>query len=1222
MARDRAPADTQLTAYLVRVHEDNGRKSLRAIGEAMRLAHSRVSAILHGALPADETQTRLLVEALGGGTDEVREAVRLFRAARSGSPRRRSGRVVDRVDEMIASALTGHWEPIATGGSDAPGPGFVGRDSLLLHLDRWLTSPHDPRPRVVTGGPGSGKSAVLARTVLAAQNDGSGDRRVVAAVHARGLTLTDTVAVVARQYGVDAADAGDLVRLLRDRREPSLLVVDAVEEAGEVEPVLTELLRPLVREASNGRLRLLVGARRHLIRRLGARWITVLDLDGDFADARGLGRYVAAVLTAHPGSVYATIPDRATRVARAVATRAKGSFLIGRLTGMALALRPTVATDLAALPDSVIAAMEAYLDAIGGDQRVLEELLRPLAFAEGVGLPRDLWVLLANELCGLPGKYGPDDLERLFASAAASFLSVGREGGADSRPMYRLFHDALAQAVSEIIPASPEAPASRPAARLAIARALRGTVVAAGGSLDWSTADPYVRRHLATHAADTPLLSLLVADPRYLLHADVDRLLAALTHGVTGAAAVANRTVYELVADRLGSAPRGERAAYLALSGLQHGTSAIADALVDEARAASWWPVAATWAARVRHRILYRHDDVVNAVCVARLDAEALVVSGDDDGQLRIRSVSSRGGDEGSADLGTPVMALTELFLDGLPAVVAGGEDGHLYVLDVPTLDLLARSAEAHPVAINALLVLDGADGPTVVSGDMAGALRRWTAVPTEPLGPSVPVGDGEISGLCSVSGRVLSCGAPNSLTLHDDGLHPVDVLFAGRPAPTSVVAVHAPDERVVSGHDDGSVRIFDGTSGELLATVDDVQNSYISALTVSGSQVVCGGEAGLLSVVDVNDPDPTPVDLPGHDSPVQALAATAVGDRRIVVSAAEDRCVRQWDLETGDGTVGPDDVGVTGLVRIGRRTLAVRADDRSVQLREFHTHPGDYLGRRVEISPGVTLMTGYAVTDLGGELTVALGDSDGVVAIEPVGDGSHGHRFPAHEGWVADLAFAWVAGEPVVVTVGHDDRLLVSAVADGRAVVPATELPLVRGTVSGLALVPHADGLWVAVSTTGGQLTIWDPVTRRRVTAAELPEPRNIADLDADEHTVVGGTLTGWTFSLPIEGGELAVRRSHFTGVSAMTIGGRSGAPVVVSGAEDGDVTIAAVDGTALASLSLGARVQSVLLDEHGQLAVATSRGVAVVDLSRAGRATTWEPPTAAEVGGGLGAE
>jgi hypothetical protein len=330
--------------------------------------------------------------------------------------RREPVAVTDRIDAVIATALTAHWEPSATGGSDAPGPGFRGRDSLRRHLGDWLTSPHDLRPRVVRGAPGSGRSAVLARTFLDARDDTAGARRVVAAVHARGLTLADTVAVIARQYRFVATDAADLVARLRNLTEPSLLVIDAVEEADEVEPVLTELLRPLIREASAARLHLLVGTRRHLLPRLGLRWTTLLDLDAEYADRRGLEHYVAAVLTARPGSAYDAIPDRAARVARAVARRSRGSFLVGRLTAMALALRPTPPADLDALPDSVIAAMEAYLDAIGGDRRVTEELLRPLAFAEGAGLPQELWVRLANELCGLPDKYLPRDLDRLFAA--------------------------------------------------------------------------------------------------------------------------------------------------------------------------------------------------------------------------------------------------------------------------------------------------------------------------------------------------------------------------------------------------------------------------------------------------------------------------------------------------------------------------------------------------------------------------------------------------------------------------------------------------------------------------------------------------------------------------------------------------------------------------------------------------------------------------------------
>jgi hypothetical protein len=160
-------------------------------------------------------------------------------------------------------------------------------------------------------------------------------------------------------------------------------------------------------------------------------------------------------LTSQRGSPYVDIVERATRVAHAVARRAGGSFLIARLAAMALALRSKPATDLDEFPDSVIAAMETYLDELPGDRRSTEELLRPLAHAEGAGLPQELWLRLAGDLCGLPGKYDPGDLDELVAGPLASLLTVTREGdtaGAPGRTVYRLFHDALAEAVADVLP--------------------------------------------------------------------------------------------------------------------------------------------------------------------------------------------------------------------------------------------------------------------------------------------------------------------------------------------------------------------------------------------------------------------------------------------------------------------------------------------------------------------------------------------------------------------------------------------------------------------------------------------------------------------------------------------------------------------------------------------------------------------------------------------------
>ncbi|WP_059006596.1 hypothetical protein [Streptomyces specialis] len=68
------------------------------------------------------------------------------------------------------------------------------------------------------------------------------------------------------------------------------------------------------------------------------------------------------------------------------------------------------------------------------------DLLRPLAFAEGQGLPwEDIWAPLAS---AIPGRtYTDDDLMWLRA-AAGSYVVEATEHG---RPAYRLYHQALAE---------------------------------------------------------------------------------------------------------------------------------------------------------------------------------------------------------------------------------------------------------------------------------------------------------------------------------------------------------------------------------------------------------------------------------------------------------------------------------------------------------------------------------------------------------------------------------------------------------------------------------------------------------------------------------------------------------------------------------------------------------------------------------------------------------
>src|SRR5207253_2284779 len=93
-------------------------------------------------------------------------------------------------------------------------------------------------------------------------------------------------------------------------------------------------------------------------------------------------------------------------------------------------------------------------------------------------------------------------------------------------------------------------------------------------------AHPYVRTHLATHAAlcETGRLDALVADPLFLIAADRARLLRNLP-AVEAEAAREARHVYELAAHCLSPTDPGTSGAYLALAASQSYATGIAERL-------------------------------------------------------------------------------------------------------------------------------------------------------------------------------------------------------------------------------------------------------------------------------------------------------------------------------------------------------------------------------------------------------------------------------------------------------------------------------------------------------------------------------------------------------------------------------------------------------------------------------------------------------------------
>ena len=132
--------------------------------------------------------------------------------------------------------------------------------------------------------------------------------------------------------------------------------------------------------------------------------------------------------------------------------------------------------------------MDHYLASIGDqtEQDRVEDLLRPLAYARGDGLPLDdagLWPRLATELARPGSSYAVSDVATLVDTAADYLIETIITGQA---VYYRLYHQALSDRLRERDQHHP-----RPVSMAqAIYRCLVDTVASDPNGPNWSAISP------------------------------------------------------------------------------------------------------------------------------------------------------------------------------------------------------------------------------------------------------------------------------------------------------------------------------------------------------------------------------------------------------------------------------------------------------------------------------------------------------------------------------------------------------------------------------------------------------------------------------------------------------------------------------------------------------------------------------------------------------------
>lgn len=648
--------------------------------------------------------------------------------------------------ELRIEEMRGHFLPRARG-VDVPTEAdwrFVGREAALRDLVSWLRDHEDLSVRVVTGGPGSGKSAVIGRLVVLSDGDWRRtvpiddlaadtippEGAIAAGIHARGMTSAQVLAAVCTAADIRADTPADLLREMHGRRVT--VAIDAIDEALDSNGLVSGILRPLVEADPAEGLRLLLGTRPRLLESLGAIG-TPVDLDDKrYADPASLYQYVLRGLTdQNPRSPFRPAPQELVEaVARAVADAAGHSFLVALIVSRTLASAEEVPDPddrewRADLPATAADAMHQDLETrLGAEADRARELLRPLAFAFGAGLPWDtVWAALSSQLSG--HVYNNDDLMWVWRQAG-SYAVEGKESG---HSVYRLYHAALAEYLRQ---GCDERRIHRQFYDF-----LAGSVPMSRSGPDWSRAHPYTRAHLATHAQRAGALDELLLNPRYLVNAVPAGLLAALP-AARGTDAELAGVAYQRAIHQIRDQPEEEhRFSYLELAARIVGADELTRRLAADAPSRRWSVPWTHWPPEHPHRVLAGQLGQVNGIlCIDRNDGNPLVASIGEDAKLRIWDVVTAEPRGTYTVGGSPLVAARAVRLpEHRTAIVLLAADGILHLWDIaaeavkwriPTARSWRRLASARNpnVTLSCLTAPDGR--PFAIVSGRGGRASIW----------------------------------------------------------------------------------------------------------------------------------------------------------------------------------------------------------------------------------------------------------------------------------------------------------------------------------------------------------------------------------------------------------------------------------------------------------------------------------------------------------------
>jgi len=1111
---------------------------------------------------------------------------------------------------------------------------FHGREKALSVIRRWLDADVPfGRPLVVTGQPGAGKSAVLARVALTYEPVAAGGSPARCLFfHARAQSNAQLLAAIALRAGVGRPGPSSMDELLEGLRQlgssaPTrlVLVVDALDEAT-TPAEAREMAKTLYTIAGTRDTRVILGSRRRstvgydstsLLAILGIRSAAadnLVDLDTEaYADPDALQAFARDLLVQrdeqpHSSSdlglwYYRDHLETADLLAHAIAERATPNFLVAALTATILALNPydpsldpnRLGFDPEQLPATIGEAVNRYFNSLESRASALfPQLLTAVAYARGDGFTDQLWVDVVRAITPGDNTTSGHDLNELRGTAAADFL-LQTALGDDGVHVTRLFHQAL---VDDLTKHGDTVSRERQ-----IVRVLTESVARAGG---WGDADDYARQHTPSHALAAHRLQDLLADPDAAVHVTPGDLLRAV-YALPLTRRTPTTMIVEYAGDLLANEPSpARRGDLLALAAAHLGLTHAAPAYRTTP------PLHPKWAhtAGPLHRTLKGHDGDVRAVAVGRLGDRDVIVSGGSDGTVRIW-------DEDGNALGRPLtghnFAVNAVAVGGLgdrDVIVSGSHDGTVRIWD-QNGQAVGPPLTGHDGVVNAVAVGGLGDRDVIVSGGGDGTVQIWDQ-DGQPSGHPLTGHDGVVNAV-AVGGLgdrdvIVSGGSDGTVRIWDQDGQPLSETLTAYNRPVNAVAVGQLGDRdvIVSGDcdvddnydgaGDGTVRIWDQDgqpSGRPLIGHQGPVDSVAVGL-LGDRDVIVFGDDGTVRIWD-QDGQPSGHSLTGHDGPVIAVAVGRLGDRDVIVSGGSDGTVRIWDQDgqpSNQALTGHDGpviaVAVGGL---GDRDVIVSgAGDGTVRIWD---QDGQAVGRPLTGHDGV--VNAVAVGGLGDRDVIVSGGSDGTVRIWDQNGQAVGRPLTGHDGVVNAVAVGGLGDRDVIVSVGSDGTVRIWD-QNGKAL----DHPLTGhgGSVIAVAVGGLGDRDVIVSGGVDRTVRIWDQdgqLLGHPLTGHNRPVIAVAVGRLGDRDVIVSGAGDGTVRTWDQDGQALGHPLTGHDGVvNAVAVGRLGDRDVIVSAGDDGTVRVWDDDGHNEQRLTTYASCSSVSLFPSGEgVIVASGRSI-----------------------------